>query len=84
MLHCMAHARRYFKEAEDNDKERSTYALKILQEVYEIERQIRDLTIEERRRIRTESILPKLDAFQSWMTEQYRQVTPKSPIGKAL
>lgn len=84
MLHCMAHARRYFKEAEDNDKERSTYALKIFQEMYEIERQVKDLTTEERRRIRTESILPKLDAFQSWMTEQYRQVTPKSPIGKAL
>lgn len=84
MLHCMAHARRYFKEAEDNDKERSTYALKVFQEVYEIERQIKDLTTEERRNIRTESILPMLDKFQSWMIEQYRQVTPKSPIGKAL
>ena len=84
MLHCMAHARRYFKEAEDNDKERSTYALKIFQEVYEIERQIKDLTTEERRNIRTKSILPMLDKFQSWMIEQYRQVTPKSPIGKAL
>ena len=26
MLHCIAHARRYFNEAEDNDKERSGYA----------------------------------------------------------
>lgn len=84
MLHCMAHARRYFKEAEDNDKERSSYALRIFQEVYEIERQIKDLTIEERRDIRMASIHPKLDEFKSWMTEQYRQVTPKSPIGKAL
>jgi transposase len=84
MLHCMAHARRYFKEAEDNDKERSNYALKVFQEVYEIERQIKSLTNEERRRIRQESSLPKLTEFHAWMTEQYRQVTPKSPIGKAL
>ena len=84
MLHCMAHARRYFKEAEDNDAARSTYALKIFQEVYRIERQIKDLSTEERKKIRQESILPKLTELHTWMTDQYRQVTPKSPIGKAL
>jgi transposase len=84
MLHCAAHARRYFKEAEDNDRERSSYALKVFQEVYEIERQIKGLSNEERRKIRQEAILPKLNELHSWMTEQYRAVTPKSPIGKAL
>lgn len=84
LLHCMAHARRYFKEAEDNDKERSSHALKVLQEVYEIERQVKDLSNEEKRKVRQESILPKLDELNTWMSEQYRQVTPKSPIGKAL
>lgn len=84
MLHCMAHARRYFKEAEDNDKERSTYALRVFQEIYEIERQVKDLSNEGRRTIREQSILPKLTEFHVWMTEQYRQATPKSPIGKAL
>ena len=43
MVHCMAHARRYFKEAQDNDKERSSYALKLFQEVYQIERNINNL-----------------------------------------
>lgn len=84
MLHCAAHARRYFKEAEDNDRERSSYALKVYQEVYEIERQIKGLSNEERRTIRQEAILPKLNELHTWMTEQYRAVTPKSPIGKAL
>lgn len=84
MLHCMAHARRYFKEAEDNDKERSSYALKFFQELYEIERRIKHLSNEKRRIIRQESIAPMLNEFHVWMTEQYRQVTPKSPIGKAL
>jgi transposase len=84
MLHCMAHARRYFKEAEDNDKQRSVYAMRVFHDVYEIERQIRDLPADERRRLRQEATLPKLEAFHAWMTEQYRAVTPKSPIGKAL
>jgi transposase len=84
MLHCAAHARRYFKEAEDNDRQRSSYALKVYQEVYEIERRIKGLSNDERRSIRQEAILPKLNELHAWMTEQYRAVTPKSPIGKAL
>lgn len=84
MLHCMAHARRYFKEAEDNDKQRSVYAMQVFHDVYEIERQIKDLPADERGRLRQEATLPKLKAFHAWMTEQYRAVTPKSPIGKAL
>lgn len=84
MLHCMAHARRYFKEAADNDQARSEYALQFFQEIYEIERQLKELSIEERKKLREQAILPKLEAFHTWMTEQYRAVTPKSPIGKAL
>jgi len=84
MLHCMAHARRYFKEAQDNDRERSTYALQLFQDVYEVERQIKALPDADRKKIRQQTTLPKLNELQAWMTEQYRTVTPKSPIGKAL
>lgn len=84
LLHCMAHARRKFKEAENNDRERSTYALSAFQEIYNIERQSKDLSDDERKTIRQESILPKLDELHLWMTEQYKCTTPKSPIGKAL
>ena len=84
MLHCMAHARRYFKDAENNDKQRSNYVLQLFQEIYEIERQIKELSDEERMKLREEKILPKLNELHVWMTEQYRAVTPKSPIGKAL
>ena len=84
MLHCMAHARRYFKEAEDNDKERSEYALLAFQDIYEQERLMKELSIEERQRLRHEVILPKLEKFQEWMIEQYQAVTPRSPLGKAL
>jgi transposase len=84
LLHCMAHARRKFKEAENNDKERSTYALKAFQEIYNIEREIKDLSGEERQTIRQKSIVPKLEELYLWMSEQYKHATPKSPIGKAL
>jgi len=84
MLHCMAHARRYFKEAEDNDKEHSSYALKLFQEIYDVERQIKELPLAERTKSREQVTLPRLNEFHAWMTEQYRSVTPKSPMGKAL
>jgi transposase len=84
VLHCMAHGRRYFTEAEKNDKERSTHALLEIQKLYEIERQIKDLTIDERLKVRQEQAVPILKALQEWMIEQYKGVTPKSPIGEAL
>lgn len=84
MLHCMAHARRYFKEAEDNDKSRSAYALLAFQELYELERQLKDLPNEEKHKLRQEVAAPKLEELYKWMIEQYPSVTPKSPIGKAL
>lgn len=83
-LCCMAHARRYFKEAEQNDKARSTYALLALQDIYEKERQMKDLTVEERQLLRQEFVLPKLEALHAWMIKEYPAVTPKSPIGTAL
>jgi hypothetical protein len=83
-LCCMAHARRYFKEAEDNDKARATYALVAFHDIYEQERKIKDLTPEERKKVRQEVILPKLDALHVWMKKEYPAVTPKSPIGTAL
>lgn len=84
MLHCMAHARRYFKEAADNDKVRSEYVLHALQEVYQQEREMKELSIEERQHLREQNIQPKLEQLYVWMVEEYRKVTPRSPIGKAM
>lgn len=83
-LCCMAHARRYFLEAEANDKERSTYALQAFQDIYQQEREMNKLSTEERQTLRQEVIKPKLNTLHQWMQEEYPKVTPKSPIGKAL
>lgn len=84
VIHCMAHARRYFKEAETNDRARSDYALQRFQEIYAIEREIAELPAEERRNIRQLRTLRKLDELHAWMIAQSPLVTPKSPIRKAL
>ena len=83
-LCCMAHARRYFVEAEINDKQRSTHALLAFQDIYEQERQTKNLTNEDRRKSRQEMIVPKLASLQQWMQDEYTKVTSSSPIGKAL
>ena len=83
-LCCMAHARRYFAEAEINDKERAKHALLAIQEIYDLERQMKDLTNEDRRKSRQEVTASKLEALHQWMKDEYVKVTPTSPIGKAL
>jgi hypothetical protein len=86
LLHCMAHARRKFDEAKDNDQARAEYVLTQMQKLYAIERQARDnnLTPEQRYALRQERSLPVLTELKSWMLENYKSVLPKSTIGQAL
>jgi transposase len=84
VLYCMAHARRYFSEAVDNDKLRSEYVLSEIQKLYDIEREIKELTTEEKYEIRQQQSVQILKGLGSWMIEQHPEVTPKSAIGKAL
>ena len=86
LLHCMAHARRKFIEAQNNDAARSSYALEHMQQLYAIERDCREKNIsdEERQSVRQQQAAPVLEHLGKWMKEQYVQVLPKSPIGQAL
>jgi transposase len=86
LLHCMAHARRMFSEALDNDHERASYALNEIQKLYTIERICNDngLNYEEVKVVRCTKSAPILKDLYQWMQQQYIQVLPKSLIGKAL
>lgn len=86
LLHCMAHARRKFSEALQNDKFRSEYVLQYMQQLYEIEEHARHskLSFEEIYQLRQQKAVPILEHLGKWMKEAYVQVTPKSSIGKAL
>lgn len=86
LIHCMAHARRYFEQALDNDKERAEYVLKQMQKLYEVERICRDenYSYQQREEIRKEKSLPVLTELKQWLKENIMQVLPKSLIGKAI
>jgi hypothetical protein len=86
LLHCMAHARRMFNEALDNDYERASHALEEIQKLYAIERISKEnnLNFEELKTVRCLKSAPVLKGLSGWMQQQYIHVLPKSAIGKAL
>jgi hypothetical protein len=86
LLHCMAHARRKFIEAEPNDTERSRYALEQIQQLYAIERKATDEQLSELDvlKLRQQESVPILESLGKWMQQAYVEVLPKSAIGKAL
>lgn len=86
LMHCMAHARRYFEKALDNDKQRAEHFLTEMQTLYGIERRARDssLSADKTKELREQEALPVLQRLKTWLQEHYTQVLPKSPIGKAI
>ena len=86
VLHCMAHARRMFYEAQANDADRADYALKQFASLYAIERNIKEQQLKHEQIVdlRQQKAVPVLQGLGKWMKEQYVQTLPKSTIGKAL
>lgn len=83
---CMAHARRKFEKAKDNDLKRAEYVLERIRQLYLVEREARekDLSPEQRKELREEQSLPVLQEMEKWMKEQLPDVLPKSSIGQAI
>ena len=83
---CMAHARRKFEKAKDNDLTRAEYVLERMQQLYLIEHEAREkgLSPEQRKELRAEQSLPVLKEMEKWMKEQLPDVLPKSSIGQAI
>lgn len=85
-IHCMAHARRMFNDALDNDRIVADHAMREIQRLYAIERNCKEqnLSFDAIKTIRQEQAVPILAALGKWMKEQYIHAIPKSSIGKAL
>ena len=83
-LFCMAHARRKFTEALDSDRDRCNHVLEQMGLLYGLERKCKDWGDESRKQERQAVAVPTLAELGKWMKEQYVQVLPKSPVGKAL
>jgi transposase len=86
LLGCMAHARRYFDKALDDDKARASHMMNLFQKLYDIERKAREgnFMTKERHELRLEKSLPILNEMGKYMAEQFKEVPPASPLGKAL
>lgn len=86
VLNCMAHARRMFYDALENDKSRAEYALQQFGLLYDIERKAVQLSMDpdEVKQLRQKEAVPVLQSFGQWMQQEYIKVPPKSTIAQAL
>jgi transposase len=85
-LACMAHARRKFEQALNNDKARAEYALEKIRDLYAIERKCneRDDPPDVRHQHRQKEAVPILNELEQWIKQEINVVAPKSPMGRAL
>jgi len=83
---CMAHVRRKFEHALDNDAERAGHVLKLMQQLYAVERTAReqDLDTAQRLALRREYARPVMEELEAWLTDNKDKVLPKSKIGQAI
>ena len=82
----MAHARRYFEKALDNDPKRAEHVLLLIQKLYRIERKIkeREANIDVVKRYRLLCALPILNEIETYLNTEKNNVLPKSSIGRAM
>ena len=82
---CMAHARRKFFDLHAANKSQlAEQALLTIGALYEVERQAKDMSEEDRRRIRQRDAVPIAEKLHEWMLTQRELVPEGSAIAKAL
>ncbi|WP_414707585.1 IS66 family transposase [Rhodoferax sp. UBA5149] len=82
---CMAHARRKFFDLHVSNKSQiAAQALQYITELYEVEREVKMLTADERYAIRQARGKPVADALHEWMLLQRQRITDGSATAKAL
>lgn len=91
LLGCWSHARRKFTDSLKALPEGKSSAPVIAKEglefcnrIFAIERDLHDLTPEERYKKRIEQSRPVLDAFSAWLETHRHRVLPKSALGQAI
>ena len=85
-LACMAHARRKFEHALDNDPHRAEQALLMFQDLYFIERNAREqsLDFDQVKEFRREKALPVLNKMKDWLDKNHASNPPMNNISKAI
>lgn len=85
-LLCMAHARRYFVDALNSNRLLADHALKMFQQLYDIEARIKHTALagDDVIKTRQQEAVPILKSMKKWMTEEYVKLLPSSPVAKAI
>ena len=91
LVGCWAHARRYFVDAikilppkKDNILTASEEGLAFCNKLFEIERELHEVTPEERYKTRLKESKPVIDDFRDWLKYQRPRTLPKSLLGKSI
>jgi transposase len=90
---CWAHARRKFHEAAEIVKPADRKSgkrivadegLKFCNELFELEKQFKTMTAQERCAARREKSAAKIEEIKAWLDKSGLEVLPKSPTGRAI
>jgi transposase len=81
---CWAHARRKFFDARSNAPREANQFLEWIQQLYDVEDRVRELTPIERQMLRQRESAPILDRIEKYLDELFRRILPKSALGKAI
>ncbi|MFD1068296.1 IS66 family transposase, partial [Oceanobacillus locisalsi] len=91
LVGCWAHARRKFTEAlqalpeaAKTNKVKAEEGLDFCNQLFQIERDLKDVSPEIRYEERQKRSQPVLEAFSVWLREQTPRVLPKSALGQAI
>jgi hypothetical protein len=82
---CLAHARRKFHDLWSNHHSAlAEEALKLFGALYDVERQVRDVTAAERQRMRQSQSRPIADKLREWLLLHRQRATDGTAIAKAI
>ena len=82
---CWAHGRRkFFELAELQKPPVAIEAVRRIDELFAIEREINGQSVEHRRRVRQERSKPLVELLEEWLREERRKLSSKSPVAKAI
>jgi transposase len=82
---CWSHGRRKFFELADLKKAPlAIEAVKRIDAVFAIEREINGLAAEARAAVRADRSRPLVTGFETWLRDQRRKLSPKSDMAKAI
>ena len=81
---CWAHARRYFKEAQDTHPKAANEVLVMIAVLYKIEKLVKNDSADVRLKARRKEARPKLARILLWLRKNKTAFLPQSPINKAI